>query len=202
MVNFRLKGIHQFSNILEKPPRSRILPRAWPILIWRTDTLENNTRQIPLGNGQFTIVDEWDYEYLNRWKWHVNKNGYVQRTVKRWNSEKNPITVLMHRSINGTPRGLDTDHINGNKLDNRRSNLRSVTKKENSWNRHGLRKDNKSGFNGVHRAPHLIKHPWVARLGDKIIGSYSNPVDAAIAYNWACLKERGGMAVFNEIYPA
>ncbi len=55
----------------------------------------------------------------------------------------------MHRVINKTPKGMDTDHINRDKLDNRKSNLRSVTRTINQYNRY-IRKDNKSGYQGVY----------------------------------------------------
>jgi hypothetical protein len=105
---------------------------------------------ITLNNGMECIVDDELYPILSRWKWKFLKatgcsGGYaVRNTIK---NGKN-FAILMHREINNTPNGLSTDHINGNKLDNRRSNLRSVPQYINMQNR-DKQKNNKSGFKGV-----------------------------------------------------
>lgn len=94
---------------------------------------------IPLTKGRFTLVDDADFEWLNQWKWYLSGNGYATRTSKH---------IRMHRVINNTPDGYDTDHINRDKLDNRRDNLRSVTRSQNNFNSLPP-KDNKSGVKGV-----------------------------------------------------
>src|SRR3990167_3020206 len=89
--------------------------------------------KIPLygkrGLGKVAIVDDEDVELVAGIRWHVNDMGYA---VNR-NKGK---TLRMHRLINKTPNGLFTDHKNGKTLDNRKSNLRSVTAKENAQNNH------------------------------------------------------------------
>lgn len=90
--------------------------------------------KIPLfgkrGIGKFTQIDDEDVELVVGVRWHVSDTGYA---VNRTNGK----TTRMHRVINKTPHGLYTDHKNGNTLDNRKSNLRTVTHKENSNNMHG-----------------------------------------------------------------
>src|SRR5574341_305184 len=89
-------------------------------------------KEIKLNNGSVCIVDDDDYEDLNKYKWKVSKWGYAVRELQRngkWS------TILMHRVVNRTPVGMVTDHINGNKLDNRRFNLRTCTTTENNANR-------------------------------------------------------------------
>jgi hypothetical protein len=97
-------------------------------------------RQIKLNRGYVTLVDDEDYEYLNQFKWYLNSNGYARTT--------SPQRMYMHALINKPPVGLQTDHVNRDKLDNRRSNLRSVTPLENSRN-HGIHPTNTSGHPGV-----------------------------------------------------
>lgn len=96
---------------------------------------------IALTRGRFAIVDDDDYEELNKYKWNCNSDNYANRRTK------NKI-VKMHRVILGAKEGDICDHINMNKLDNRKSNLRLVTKAQNGQN-HGLYSHNKSGVNGV-----------------------------------------------------
>lgn len=102
-------------------------------------------KQIYLTQGKKAQVDDIDFEWLNQWKWYCDK-GYAVRNVAIPNGKQE--ALYMHRLINQTPKGSDTDHINRNKLDNRRSNLRTATRSLNIINRNP-RKDNKSGFTGV-----------------------------------------------------
>jgi hypothetical protein len=102
-------------------------------------------KKIFLSQGKFAIVDECLFEWLIQWKWYHSK-GYAARNI---GGRKNKSIVWMHRLINDTPDGFETDHINRNKLDNRRENLRSVTKSQNGLNK-GKNKNNKSGYKGVY----------------------------------------------------
>lgn len=85
-------------------------------------------KQIFLTNGITTIVSGKDYPALSKHRWHLHSQGYASTNI-------NGRLVLMHRLIMGTPRGMDTDHINGDKLDNRRTNLRVCTHAQNQLNR-------------------------------------------------------------------
>ena len=105
---------------------------------------------ITLNNGMKCIVDDDLHPSLSLWKWKFLKStgcdgGYAVRNISR--NGVNSV-ILMHREINKTPIGFSTDHINGNKLDNRRENLRSVTQVVNMHNR-GVQKNNKIGRKGV-----------------------------------------------------
>lgn len=98
-------------------------------------------KKVSLTNGGFALVDDQDYEFVTKWNWQ-NMLGYAVRSVyvknhnygKGKNRSINKL-VRMHRVINQTPVGFDTDHINGDKLDNRRSNLRNATRSQNAINR-------------------------------------------------------------------
>ena len=105
-------------------------------------------KQIPLTQGLFSIVDDEDFDELNKFKWYAhryNKIYYACRTAKDGGKQ---FTVLMHRFINKTCDNFITDHINGDGLDNRKENLRAVTSLQNNINRK-MRHDNKSGHRGV-----------------------------------------------------
>lgn len=104
-------------------------------------------KKIKLTQGYEAIVDDEDFEYLNQFKWYYC-NGYAMRNKLLSIEGETQGLVRMHRIINNTPEGLFTDHINRNKLDNRRSNLRTVTKSLNEHNK-GIRTRNRSGVNGV-----------------------------------------------------
>ena len=99
-------------------------------------------KKIILKKGQTTIVDNDDYEELNQFKWRLGTDGYASRG-KRIDGKFT--LILLHRVVNQTPAGLVTDHINRNKLDNRKCNLRSVTQSVNRYNT-GLPANNKSGY--------------------------------------------------------
>lgn len=123
----------------------------------------------------WAIVDDEDYEWLNRWRWCFS-HGYAARRLP----SNGPI-VYMHKQILDFP-DRQGDHINGNRLDNRRSNLRIATHAENKQNL-GIRCDNKSGYRGV--GWHLGAKKWraYARLEgrDFHLGLFSNIEDADAA---------------------
>jgi len=70
-------------------------------------------KRIKLTQEKVALVDDADFEFLNQWKWFYHQTGYAKSCHR-----------YMHRLINKTPKGFHTDHINRNKLDNRKSNLR------------------------------------------------------------------------------
>jgi HNH endonuclease len=97
-------------------------------------------KKILLTKRKFAIVDNADFWFLNQWKWYFT-NGYARRDVSR-------VRIYMHRFILKIPKEKVCDHINRNKLDNRKSNLRIVTQSQNMMN---SKKPitNTSGYKGV-----------------------------------------------------
>ena len=118
------------------------------------------TKEIPLskqrrsnGNsrniGLVALVDDEDFEWISQWNWSAvstqrRNGGYAMRRDNR--SGK---TILMHREILEAPEGSEVDHINGNGLDNRRSNLRFATRQQGQANRRVFN-NSQSGYKGVH----------------------------------------------------
>jgi hypothetical protein len=91
-------------------------------------------KSIPLKGGAVALVDDDMYPTLHIRKWYLHKSGYAYATTYDTGTCKF-ITTFMHRVVNNTPMGLETDHINNNPLDNRRENLRSVTHRQNCANK-------------------------------------------------------------------
>lgn len=147
-------------------------------------------KEIPLTKGKIALVDDDDYEELSKHKWHTSHHGYPARSILKPKKEN----IFMHRQLMGFP-DCAVDHINRNPLDNRRSNLRLATLSQNQHNRK-LNKNNTSGFKGVSWHPSMKK--WVAtiRLNYKqyILGYFSDPKDAALAYREAALELHGEFA--------
>lgn len=116
----------------------------------RPAIIEKNIAKIPIGlNAKqgYALVDI-DLAYLaDKYKFHITTHGYV-RGHDTVNKKDFGLARLIIKNI---PKGLEVDHINRNKLDNRRSNLRIVTRSQNMHNT-GLSKNNTTGAKGVYRA--------------------------------------------------
>lgn len=99
-------------------------------------------REIKLTRGRVALVDDTDFEWLNQWKWTLLQDKYAHRNAGggKW--------IRMHRLIIGAPIGFHVDHINGDGLDNRRSNLRLCSASQNLMNR-GANKNSRSGYKDI-----------------------------------------------------
>lgn len=154
------------------------------------------SRLIPLTQGKFAIVDAEDYDYLMQWKWHYSM-GYAMHKLYRDGKSK---TIMMHRVIAGTPDELQTDHINCNRLDNRKANLRNCTATQNQYNRaNGVGKGSK--YKGVSWHKHRGK--WRASIviqgQHKHLGLFDSEIDAAFAYNKSAEANFGEYVNINKI---
>lgn len=128
------------------------------------------TKELQLTNTDKTVLlDADDYEYINSLGvWYMNDSGYAVRRI-------NGKTTRMHRLINKTPVGKVTDHLNGNRLDNRKSNLRTCTQKENANN-----KKNILGYTWD-----KSKQRYIVRYKNKFYGRYDTEKEAKRAYQLA-----------------
>lgn len=147
--------------------------------------------------NKFVIVDEDEFEELNKVKWHFMK-GYAVRRVYFGSENGKQIfkDIYMHRLINHTPDGFETDHINRDKLDNRKVNLKSVTSSQNKINK-GIRKDNRSGINGIYFDK--SRNLWAVEIMlDKkkiYLGRFKNMEDARIARKFGEEKYFGSSSI-------
>lgn len=152
-------------------------------------------KKIPLTQGKYAIVDDSDFAELSKFKWYF-RNGYAVRTMQKGGKKK---TVRMHRIIVKTPIGMDTDHINRDKLDNRRNNLRICSRAENVAN--SFRSDNTSGFRGIWFNKRLKK--WQAGLNKSgkhiYVGIFKNINEAVSAYNKVAVKYFGEFIKPNQL---
>lgn len=149
-------------------------------------------RKMKLSQGKYAIVDDNDFEWLSQWKWHYGGRGYAVRTINR--SEK----IYMHRVVLKNPPGYESDHINMDRLDNRRGNLRICTVKQNQRNR-GLMKTNTSGFKGVYFRGKYRYKKWAVYIMGKFLGGFENKLDAAKRYNECVREYHGEFARLNKI---
>lgn len=151
----------------------------------------------------YALVDDEDYADILAVarRWHLNK-GYATTAVVisrcRYIYPRRR-TFFMHRLIIPPPPGLFIDHINHNKLDNRKENLRICTRQQNQFNR--LPQSGSGGFKGVTRVRGSRK--WLAGIGinnrHHRIGLYEDVIEAARAYNAAAAAIFGEFAYLNEV---
>ena len=158
-------------------------------------------KKIPLTQGKFAIVDDEDFESLSHWKWYYASDGfgdgYAIRADKRINGKCRK-TIRMHRQIMQTPEGLQTDHINHKKTDNRKINLRICTRLENSFNKN-IQRNHSSGFKGVSFRKDIKKWQAIITINkfQKRIGYFITPEEAARAYDNAAQPNFGEFAKIN-----
>ncbi len=138
-------------------------------------------KKIKLTKGRFALVDDDDFERLSEFTWHTTPDGYAARMSSKLNGPRE--VIRMHREIIGDKPGMLVDHIDGDKLDNRRSNLRFATAAQNSWNT-GIRRKNKWGLKGV--AYHKKMKQFYSRIRhngiNEFIGYFPTAEEAHAAY--------------------
>ena len=79
----------------------------------------------------YSLIDDDDAELASR-RWYRAKNGYAVCSIRPWKGVRRHTSLYLHVAVMG---GKGVDHINGNRLDNRKSNLRFATQSENLQNR-------------------------------------------------------------------
>lgn len=135
---------------------------------------------LPLSNGGVALIEAADFEATSRHVWHRDTQGYPRAMVKvggRWR------LVRLHRFLLAPVPGQEVDHRNGDKLDNRRANLRFCTRGENATNL-AKRQRTTSRFKGV--SWHKAAGKWAASIaagGQKFyLGLFVDEGDAHRAY--------------------
>jgi len=120
-------------------------------------------RKIKLKNCQYFIVDDDMFDSVSKFKWYLDRYGYVRRYRRVSEVSLKTSHIYIHRQLMNFPENLLVDHINHNKLDNRRQNLRICTKRQNSLNGKKRRGNYTSKYRGVSWSS--SNKMWLARVG-------------------------------------
>ncbi len=155
-------------------------------------------KEIPLTNSKLKVkVSPEDFDYLIKFKWYLKSNGYACRSTRKKNKN---IKYLMHRVLMEPSNGVFIDHIDRDKLNNTRENLRFATHSQNNQNKQ-KRKNSTSKFIGV--SFRRDKKLWRARICiDKInisLGYFKIEAEAARAYNNKAIQLYGEKAKLNPL---
>lgn len=144
--------------------------------------------QVPLApHARMAMVTSQDWPLVEPYGWYeVEDNGSVYAYANTLDPDGRPTTIKMHRLIMDAGPGEEVDHVNGNGLDNRRSNLRIATRSQNA--RNSMSRGGSSRFKGVYWYPYKDGRPrWRAqiRVGGKrkSLGYFDDEIEAARAYD-------------------
>ena len=156
--------------------------------------------QIELTQGKVAIIDDADWDLVSGYRWYamcvIGRLWYARTDIRRPDCKRS--ALMIHRLILGiTDRKVHVDHIDGDGLNNRRSNLRACSHSENLRN-HGANANNKSGFKGVSWREDRGK--WRARIKvnrkEHSLGYYDTAEEAHMAYCRAAIEMHGEFANF------
>lgn len=162
----------------------RVTPEPSPV---------DGARWVALTKGAFALVDDDDHASMDAHTWTLSRDGYAFRQIH------NGPRVTMHRVIIAATRDQSVDHANGNRLDNRRANLRVATQSQNMANTRKKSNARQSKFKGIQWNRGTEK--WDAMIAVEgrrsYLGSATDPADAAKLYDNAARKHRGDFACVN-----
>lgn len=158
-------------------------------------------REIILTNGAAALVDDEDFDLLSSYRWSQLPHGYVKAHHRSRRDDGRMVDkgLYMHRLILGLSdagRDVQVDHVNRNRLDNQRANLRRCTFQLNQANRPKQRTSNpSSAFKGVTWGG----KSWQCKIGlhSTFLGAYDSESDAARAFDAAARTAYGEFALLN-----
>ena len=150
---------------------------------------DNGEAELKCGNS-LILLDAEDVESVSTYQWTIGIHGYA---VSGAGKEQ----ILLHRLIAGAEDGCIVDHINRNKLDDRKSNLRICTCQQNMFNRQ-QQANNQSGYKGVCKTKGGLWQAQIQYCGQAVyLGCYGDALSAAAAYDIAAQKLFGEFAFLN-----
>ena len=151
------------------------------------------------GKGKFAIVDDEDYELVNKYHWigHKGQSG-IFYAIAAYGGRKQHKVVLMHRLITNASSSVMIDHDNGDGIDNQKHNLRPCTNSQNQAN--AKRRKGSSRYRGIYRKNQDATR-WAAHItvnGKTIhLGCFYTEIEAARAYDKAARFHFGEFARLN-----
>lgn len=150
--------------------------------------------EVALSRGLVALVDDEDYERINQHNWYCDAKGYAVRSEYPEGKQQ---VVRMHRIIINAPPEMTVDHINGDRLDNRKQNLRLATKQQQLRNRPKF-KSSRWQYKGVQQRE---TGRWRATINNEgkaySLGSFGTEVEAAKAYDAKAKELFGEFARLN-----
>ena len=156
-------------------------------------------KEIKLTRGKIALIDDGDFERVNQFKWYAclrRNSWYAIRSIHISSTPRKGTTFSMHRFIINPPSNMEIDHIDGDGLNNQKSNLRICTGSQNHANtsRYCC---NSSGYKGIQ----FIKNKYMAGISKNKryyrLGRFSSSVQAALAYDKAARELFGEFARTN-----
>lgn len=152
------------------------------------------SKEIYLRTGEIAIVDDDSYDELLQYNWYLvgSGSGYAsgyKRGDKQIKGKQKQIQ--MHRLITNAPSGMPVSHLNGNRLDNRKCNLKICSVAQNAVNRSVFKK-NKTGFKGVYQAK---DGRYIAQIR---LGTFESVEEAAAVYKKIHVLLHGIHSNFND----
>lgn len=162
---------------------------------------DSETVSVELDGGHF-LIDRVEWERLQHLPWRLLVYGNTKIVMRQIGHRKTVKNIAIYHDILRIrpSRKTPVDHINGDRLDNRKINLRICTPSQNSMNR-APNRGKLIPYKGVHQK---YKNGFFARIfvgGEQIIiGPYSNPEEAALAYDAAASKHFGEFAWLNQLH--
>ena len=121
-------------------------------------------------------IDKEDEWLISQYKWRKHKLGYYVTVANKKSPYGIPgMTLYMHRLIMRAGKGDVVDHVNRDRTDNRRCNLRIATHQINAQNR-GMQSNNTSGITGVHWCS--SKKKWCVQIQGRNHGRFDCLIDA------------------------
>ena len=139
--------------------------------------------------GHEIIIDEETFFWAKDMRWNISPKGYARTWIRQDDEPRKYIPL--HRLIMQSKKGELVDHINRNKLDNRKINLRITSSKINSINRNSQGRSKYKGV-GFHKAG------WQVYVGGIYVGFFKEELLAAKAYDFSATKLYGNDAVTNK----
>lgn len=166
--------------------------------------------ELVLSSGHTVLLDPDDYVWASRWSWQAHSSSlkrlgqvYAFRATRKPDGRRSG--EFLHRVIMGAGPGQVVDHVSGDTLDCRRANLRVTDRRGNAQNIRNSKRLKRGEYKGVYlvrksgkwAAAIRVSQPGKGRGRQVYLGCYSDPADAARAYDAAALRYFGEYAATN-----